>query len=164
MDNNGAAVSDPGGDDETEYSKDDPPQTISKDAAFHLLQNSRRRAVLRYLIARGEDDVSMRGVAERVAAWENDTTVSGLTSIERQRVYIALYQSHLPKLDDHGVIDYDRNRGTLSTTSLITVFEPYLDHGLDAPSVLRPDPIGTTNHSHHIRSCPVCSELEPEPQ
>ncbi len=125
--------------DEAARSGDDPPRTIAKDTAFHLLQNGRRRAVLRMLIACGGDDVSMREVAEHVAAWENDTTVPRLTSMERQRVYIALYQSHLPKLDDHGVIEYDRDRGTLRPTPLITVFEPYLDRGLDVPNVLRSD-------------------------
>lgn len=114
----------------------DSSVTISKDVAFHLLQNSRRRAVLRYLIERDEDVISMREVSEQVAAWENDTTVAGLSSDARQRVYIALYQSHLPKLDENGVIEYDRDRGTLSPLPLLAVFEPYLDRGLHADSVL----------------------------
>lgn len=117
-------------------SGDDPPRTISKDAVFHLLQNSRRRAVLRILIARGADSVAIGDIADQVAAWENDTTVSRLSSMGRQRVYIALYQSHLPKLDDHAVITYDRNRGTVSPLPLLTVFVPYLDSGLGVPSVL----------------------------
>jgi putative lipase involved disintegration of autophagic bodies len=121
---------------QVEQSTYDSPVTISKDAAFHLLQNSRRRAVLRYLIERDDEVYSMREVTEQVAAWENDTTISALTSNERQRVYIALYQSHLPKLDETDVIEYDRDRGTLSPTSLLSVFEPYLDEEHRAESVL----------------------------
>lgn len=101
--------------------------TISKDSVFHLLQNSRRRAILRHLIEQDEDVFSMREVTELVAARENDTTVSELASDARQRVYIALYQSHLPKLDDTGVIDYDQDRGTFTPTPLVSVFTPYLD-------------------------------------
>jgi putative lipase involved disintegration of autophagic bodies len=105
----------------------DSPETISKDAAFHLLQNSRRRAVLRYLIDNDDDVYSMREVTEQVAAWENDTTIAELTSNERQRVYIALYQSHLPKLNETNIIEYNRDRGTLAPTPLLFVLEPYLD-------------------------------------
>jgi hypothetical protein len=98
---------------------------LPRDEIFHLLQNKRRRLVLRYLTEHG-DDIEMREVAEQVAAWENDTTVAGLTSDARQRVYIALYQSHLPKLDENGVIEYDRNRGTIEPCTPLTQLEPYL--------------------------------------
>jgi len=54
------------------------------------------------------DLVKMCDVAEHVAAKEHETTVKQLLSDERQRVYIPLYQSHLPKLDEAGIIDYDK--------------------------------------------------------
>lgn len=94
--------------------------SLGKDELFHLLQNERRRAVVRYLKGR-DQTVKMRDVAEQVAAWEHDTTVQALTSDERQRVYIALYQSHLDTLADAGVIDYNKSRG------LVEPLEP-LDH------------------------------------
>ncbi|ODR81794.1 hypothetical protein BG842_01550 [Haladaptatus sp. W1] len=68
----------------------------------------------------------MRDLAEQVAAWENDTTVQALTSDERQRVYIPLYQSHLPKLDEEGIIDYDQSRGTVKRTKLADQLDRYL--------------------------------------
>lgn len=74
----------------------------------------------------------MRDVAEAIAAWEHDTTVQQLRSEERQRVYIALYRSHLPTLDDLGVIRYNQARGLVEPTGLLQVFEPYLAEGLDA--------------------------------
>ncbi|WP_248903836.1 DUF7344 domain-containing protein [Halocatena marina] len=103
------------------------PPTLERDDVFHLLQNQRRRSVLRYLFENPAiDSVEMRVVTEQVAAWENNTTVTKLTSNARQRVYIALYQSHLPKLDDAGVIAYDQNRGTIEPCSLLDELEPYL--------------------------------------
>lgn len=106
---------------------------ISKDDAFHILQNARRRAVLRHLLERSDtEQFQMREVAEAVAAWENDTTTERLTTEQRQRVYIALYQSHLPKLDNHGVIRYDQARGLVEPTPLLAVFGPFLESGLDA--------------------------------
>jgi hypothetical protein len=103
---------------------EDSPAPLARDEVFHLLQNQRRRLVLRYLTEHA--DAEMREVAEQVAAWENDTTVTGLTSDARQRVYIALYQSHLPKLDKSGVIEYDQNRGTIEPCATLEQLEPYL--------------------------------------
>ena len=104
----------------------DVEQTLAKDDIFHILQNERRRQVLRHL--KGvEGTVEMREIAEKIAAWENDTTVANLYSDQRQRVYIALYQSHLPKLDDLGVINYNQSRGTIEPTPLIEDVAKYLD-------------------------------------
>lgn len=130
-----------GTDDETErvtdWGTDDHPaagaRSISKDDAFHLLQNSRRRAVLRHLLANPDrEQFRMRDVAEAVAAWENDTTPEHLASDQRQRVYIALYQSHLPKLDEEGIIEYNQPRGVVEPSPLLKVCEPFLEDGLDA--------------------------------
>jgi len=99
---------------------------LSKDQIFHILQVQRRRDVLRYLKGT-EGPVRMRDVAEQVAAWEHDTTVAALTSEERQRVYIALYQAHLPKLDTEGIIDYQQSRGIVERTPVADQFDPYLE-------------------------------------
>jgi hypothetical protein len=110
---------------ESEREVDAEPEKISADELFHLLQNRRRRDVLRYL--RGSDgQVRMRDIAEQVAAWEHDKEVSQLRSKERQRVYIALYQEHLPKLDEAGVIVYNKSRGIVKRTERADEFEPYL--------------------------------------
>ena len=98
---------------------------LSKDKIFHLLQTPRRRYVLRYLKDR-EGTVEMRDIAEQVAAWENGTSVQALTSDERQRVYIPLYQSHLPKLDEEGIIEYNQSRGTIKRTKLADQLDRYL--------------------------------------
>lgn len=99
---------------------------LSKDDTFHILQNERRRRVLQYL-SDTESAVDMRDIAEQVAAWEHDTTVQQLTSDQRQRVYIALYQSHLPKLADFGLITYNRSRGVVERTPLADQIAWYLD-------------------------------------
>lgn len=99
---------------------------LSKDDTFHILQNERRRRVLQYL-SDTEGAVDMRDIAEQVAAWEHDTTVQQLTSDQRQRVYIALYQSHLPKLADFGLITYNRSRGVVERTPLADQIAWYLD-------------------------------------
>lgn len=123
-------------------------QRLSDDKVFHLLQNRRRRNVIRYL-SDAEGTVSMRDIAEQVAAWEHDTSVRALSSDERQRVYIPLYQNHLPKLDDEGVIEYNQSRGTVKRTETADQLEKYLS---DEPSETSPAPTSaptTDNESDH---------------
>ncbi|WP_144905700.1 DUF7344 domain-containing protein [Halobellus captivus] len=101
-------------------------QSLSEDDIFHVLQNERRRLVLKYLEGR-DGEVRMRDIAEQVAAWEHDTTVQALTSTQRQRVYIPLYQNHLTKLDDKGIIEYNQSRGIVKRTPLADELQAYLD-------------------------------------
>nr|WP_256487756.1 MULTISPECIES: hypothetical protein [unclassified Haladaptatus] len=100
-------------------------QPLSKDTIFHILQVERRRLILQYLQER-TDTVSLRDLAEQVAAWENELSVVELTSKERQRAYISLYQTHLPTLDTEGIIEYDKDRGTIKRTSRADQFDSYL--------------------------------------
>ncbi|ELY93411.1 hypothetical protein C483_05578 [Natrialba hulunbeirensis JCM 10989] len=99
---------------------------LSDDDVFHILQTSRRREAIRYVL-HSEDTVKMGALAEHVAAREHETTVAKLTSTQRQRVYIPLYQSHLPKLDKAGVIEYNKSRGIIRPGEHLETFRPYLE-------------------------------------
>lgn len=90
-------------------------EDLSVDDVFFALQSERRRLVLLYL-SESPESVRMRDVVEQVAAWQHDTTLEALHTDERQRVYISLYQSHLPKLDEIGVINYNQSRGIIKKT------------------------------------------------
>ena len=111
---------------------------LSLDEICHLLQNGRRRNVLRFL-ARHEGTAELGEIAEHIAAAENDTTVERLSSDERKRVYIALYQIHVPKLADANVVDYDRDRGTLAARPLVEPLQEALAALQTAPVVTADD-------------------------
>ena len=102
--------------DETELELDD---------AFNILSNSRRRYILYYLYTRGEP-ATIDELAGQIAAWENDITVEELDDTARRRVYVSLYQTHLPKLDDFGIADYDRDDGTVTLTEQAEEIVSYL--------------------------------------
>ncbi|WP_192918569.1 DUF7344 domain-containing protein [Salinigranum salinum] len=121
----------------TDQIDDADGEAFGPDEIFHLLQNQRRRQVLRRL-RDVEDRVAMGDLAEQVAAWEHDTTVEALTSSERQRVYIALYQRHLPKLDDMDVIDYNQSRGVVEPRPRAASVTSYLDLATDDGSTRGP--------------------------
>ncbi|WP_076607940.1 DUF7344 domain-containing protein [Natronorubrum thiooxidans] len=137
--------------DETDSPADEP--AFSKDEIFHLLQNERRRMVLRYL--RGtEGPVRMRDIAEQVAAWEHDTTVQELTSTQRQRVYIPLYQSHLSKLDTAGIIDYQQNRGIVVRKPLADQIDQYLQ--IDPSAEPTTEPSDSNWDDYYISATVLC--------
>ncbi|WP_339104287.1 hypothetical protein [Haloterrigena salinisoli] len=119
-------------------SQPDEPCDLSQDEIFHILQTNRRRDVIVYLLDK-EDPIKMRDIAEIVAAKENETTVANLTSAQRQRVYIPLYQNHLPKLDEEGIIEYDKPRGIVRPTDRLEIFRPYLDAANPNDRSDRPD-------------------------
>ncbi|MFC7231348.1 ArsR family transcriptional regulator [Saliphagus sp. GCM10025308] len=101
-------------------------ETLSKDVIFELLKNRRRREVLAYLLE-AEETVTLGELAEQIAAWENDTDVNALSSDQRKRVYVALYQTHLPKMDDAGIVDYDQDRGLITLADNADLLVMYLD-------------------------------------
>ena len=99
---------------------------LSTDAIFETLSSRRRRFALHYLKQRDEP-VSIRDLSEQIAAWENGTTVSAVTPKERKRVYTALHQTHLPKMDSLGVVGHDRDRGVVWLTDQVQALDIYLE-------------------------------------
>lgn len=102
---------------------EDEPLEIGE--VFELLKNERRRRVIAFLKEQEDGTSTLDVLAEHIAALENDVDVAQLTSSQRKRVYIGLYQCHLPKLDEFGVIEFRKNRGIihLQDTELL---DPYL--------------------------------------
>lgn len=100
-------------------------EQLSLDVIFELLRVSRRREVLWYL-QEHEGTARLDELAEYIAAKENDIEIAELTSSQRKRVYIGLYQCHLPKMDDAGVIDYEQARGDIELRPTAKQLYPYL--------------------------------------
>jgi len=101
-------------------------ESLSLDIIFEILRNRRRQLVLEFLREEGET-VTIGELAEHIAAIENDTTVRQLNAQQRKRVYIGLYQCHLPKMDDVDVIEFNQSRGRISPGKHIEPLYEYLD-------------------------------------
>lgn len=101
--------------------------SLHLNSIFDILKNQRRRRVIQYLNGR-DGPVAIGDLSEHIAALENDTTASALTSQERKRVYVGLYQSHLPKMDDAGVVAFNKPRGVVRLGPNASQLRPYLDH------------------------------------
>lgn len=98
---------------------------LSQDVVFDLLSSPRRRFVLYYL-RQVDSRVELGDLADELAAWENDTEVDNLTSQQRKRVYVSLYQTHIPKLYDAGIVNYDRENGIVELASEANQLSAYL--------------------------------------
>lgn len=107
-------------------------EELTTDETFELLKNARRRAVIRYLLQNG-GTAQLSELAEHIAAAENGISIHELSSDQRKRVYIGLYQCHLPKMDTLGVIEYEKNRGSVELQDSVTQLLPYLETGEGAP-------------------------------
>lgn len=83
---------------------------LSLSTTFELLKNRRRRETISYLLEH-DGTSTLSDLAEHIAALENGIEVIELSSDQRKRVYIGLYQCHLPKMADAGLIEFNQNRG-----------------------------------------------------
>jgi hypothetical protein len=105
-----------------------PPGELPRDEIFDVLSNRRRQCVLHYLKQHEDRRVELRELVEHVAAWENNTTLEQLDSDERKRVYTALRQSHLPRLERAGIVEYEHMRGAVELTDDARQVQMYLEY------------------------------------
>nr|WP_211694308.1 hypothetical protein [Natronomonas salina] len=91
---------------------------------FDLLSNHRRRYAIHYC-KREECPVQLGDLAEQVAAWELEKDIAEIDSAERKRVYTSLQQTHLPTLEDAGMITFER--GEVELTDRVEELDVYLD-------------------------------------
>jgi len=76
---------------------------VTADDLFEALRNERSRRAIRCVDQLGT--VDMTDLAETVACEEYDCTIVDLTDQQRKRVYVSLYQTHVPKLDQLEIVD-----------------------------------------------------------
>jgi len=114
------------------------------ETVFDVLRNERRQHVLAYVAVSDDATAEIGDLAEHIAAIENDLPVHRLSSQQRKRVYVALYQCHLPKMAKAGIVEFDKDRGTVTAGANLDQLRPYLD-------VTEPDDDdGASMHIHYL--------------
>jgi DNA-binding transcriptional ArsR family regulator len=97
---------------------------IAESDIYHLLSNPRRRETLTVLLRRS-NEITLRDLSEEIAATE-----AGVTPAPRplkQSVYNALHQTHLPKLDEFGLVTYDADRKIVRPCRQMRYVNRYMD-------------------------------------
>lgn len=92
---------------------------------FDLLKNARRRYVLEYLRDH-HGPVDIGDLTEYVATRETGTSPEDLSSKQRKRAYVGLYQCHLPRMDEVGVVWLDTERGVVAVGAAAPQLYRYL--------------------------------------
>ncbi|WP_247731186.1 DUF7344 domain-containing protein [Halovivax limisalsi] len=101
---------------------------ISRDQVFDVLSNHRRICTIRYLKETDEELVSLRDVVDYVAKTEHPEAEGQVEYNDRKSVYTALRQTHLPKLDELGIIEFDKSRGVMQLTDRANHVQMYLEY------------------------------------
>ncbi|MFC4449250.1 DUF7344 domain-containing protein [Halorussus aquaticus] len=90
----------------------------------NVLRNDRRRHVIRHLRDEG-GPISVDTLAEHIATVE--TGESPPPRDVRKSVYVSLHQTHLPKLDELGIVDYDQREQVLELRDRAEEVEVYME-------------------------------------
>jgi hypothetical protein len=90
-----------------------------------VLRNDRRRLTLDCLRETEGGTLSVRELSERVATLE--TGEDPPPRDKRQSVYVSLHQTHLPKLDDLGIAEYDSDSKEVTLLDRAREVEVYME-------------------------------------
>ena len=96
-----------------------------------LLSEKRRQYVLRSLDSMNGPEYHFGELVDRVAELENECDRNEVTPEQRNRVFIALYQSHLPRFAKADVLSFDQEQNIVSEgpqfTQVWTAYETLID-------------------------------------
>lgn len=93
-------------------------EELTKDDVFEVLSSSRRRQIL-YHLHRRDGHADLRSLARDTATDETDETEETVDSDVVKRFYISLYQTHIPKLEQVGLVRYDSDDKTVTLTDRV---------------------------------------------
>jgi len=93
-------------------------EELTKDEVFEVLSSSRRRQILYHLHRRG-GSADLRALARDTATEETGATDEPVDSDVVKRFYISLYQTHIPKLEQVGLVRYDGDEKTVTLTDRV---------------------------------------------
>lgn len=127
---------------------DDPADIdipASMDRALDLLSVDRRRWLVREVADRDDGGgIPIGHLATDRAAIEQETDPDLVSSDARKRVYVGFYQTHIPKLDDAGLLDNQdglvfATDATADAAAAVDVFERMVDPAAAESSPPAPD-------------------------
>jgi hypothetical protein len=98
---------------------------LEEGTVYDVLRNDRRRLLIEVLREEG-DTASVRDLAETVAARESGTAPEPASTAKRQSVYVSFHQTHLPKLDSLGIVEYDSAAGDVRLLDRVEQVEGYM--------------------------------------
>lgn len=131
----------------------------SLSAVFSALSHGRRRGILRLLRDR-TSPVGLQELATHLAADEDDKALLEVTTRDVEVVYAGLAHAHLPKLEDAGLVAWNRRKNTVITTPHPVLPDPKLRRILDTTQEGWDDVLAALAHRHRRIVLSVLAEHE----
>jgi hypothetical protein len=97
---------------------------LGEEQIHDVLSNERRKRTLE-ILKRKRDEVELRTLAERLAEIESGESPPPRNC--RQSVYNSLHQTHLPKLNELDIVEYDDDRKTVELQSAARTVDLYME-------------------------------------
>jgi len=95
---------------------------LTEDQIFSLLSNRRRRNLLRFVESVGGES-AVPAITDHLA--QSEYGGEDVTASQRKNVYVSLHQTHLPKLADAGVVEYDEQTKRVALTDRAVLLLAY---------------------------------------
>lgn len=96
------------------------------DSAFTALSHPRRIYLL-YVLVNGAGRARLPELSAKIASHELDKPIEEVTPAERKRVHTSLYHSHIPKLADLDVIEYEKREQAVVRPKDVSQVKAVLD-------------------------------------
>lgn len=90
-------------------------EPLAPATAFELLSHSTRIGLIECL-ADYDETLALADAAEEVAGAVEDKPVQEIEAESVKQFYMALYHSHIPRLEAHDVVQYDQERDLVALT------------------------------------------------
>lgn len=95
-------------------SNDTSPDEIDRNTLFQILSNERRRIII--YILREEGTIDITELTDRVASIHSNEPIDKLNQNTINATYVSLRQTHLRKLEEYNLVEYDKERGIVKAT------------------------------------------------
>lgn len=96
----------------------DPGGRVTESQFYDVVGNTRRRACVEHLLGEGES-TSVSELVSYVVEREDDPG----DDPHRKSVYSSLRQTHLPKLEEYSIVEYDADTNTVTPDRNLEAFE-----------------------------------------
>lgn len=96
------------------------------ETTFELLSHSKRLGLLECLKAYDET-LALADAAEEIASAVEDKPVQDIDAEFVKRIYMALYHSHIPRLEAHDIVHYDQENDLVALTERGHEMAEYLE-------------------------------------
>ncbi|ELZ32254.1 DUF7344 domain-containing protein [Halorubrum distributum] len=100
--------------------------SLPEETIFELLANRRRRYTIHALKHAGEP-MDVADLSTRITAWERGVDPETIDYDDRRNVHTVLTRTHLPKLDEHDVVEYDDEAKMVEPTPALDDLDVYIE-------------------------------------